>query len=314
MSSGMAGATGLAMVLLAATLWATVGVATQAVPAAEDVPAELFGLMRVALAGPMILLLALALGRRVSLPQRRGAGRLALFALGCATFQLCLFHSFDLLGVTATVVLTTCLPPLMSAAWSGVTGYDRPTARTLAAFGLAAAGLILFAQDGTGPSSLADHRIAGLGLSVLGSAAFVIMSEAARALSRKGDAMVVAGTGLVVAALVLALVFPLTSGQTLSQAAGILADPQLALLCLYLGLGPTALAYVCYCAGTARCRSVTAALVALMSEPLIAAVLAVVLLNEPLGGTTLAGSLTLVLAILVLWQAEAPVRRVQTSG
>ena len=53
-----------------------------------------------------------------------------------------------------------------------------------------------------------------------------------------------------------------------------LADWQVLGLLLYLGLAPTALGYLAYCSGTARCRSANVGLIATMVEPAIAAVLA----------------------------------------
>jgi hypothetical protein len=66
-------------------------------------------------------------------------------------------------------------------------------------------------------------------------------------------------------------------------------DWHLVLLLVYLGVGPTALAYICYCAGMARCRSAVVGLIASMIEPALAAVLAV---------------LVLALAMAILWWSE----------
>ncbi|WP_365967741.1 EamA family transporter [Mesorhizobium sp.] len=73
---------------------------------------------------------------------------------------------------------------------------------------------------------------------------------------------------------------------------------------IYLGLGPTALAYVCYCAGVARCRSAVAGLVASMIEPAVAAGLAFLFLNETLTAWQTLGCLMLLTAIVILWLDE----------
>jgi drug/metabolite transporter, DME family len=77
-------------------------------------------------------------------------------------------------------------------------------------------------------------------------------------------------------------------------------------LLAYLGLGPTALAYFCYCAGMARCRSAISGLIATMIEPMVAAVLAMTLLHERLDSGEFVGCLLLMLAMAVLWQGERP--------
>jgi DME family drug/metabolite transporter len=82
-------------------------------------------------------------------------------------------------------------------------------------------------------------------------------------------------------------------------------DPSLLVLVAYLAAIPTALAYVCYCAGMARCRSTAAGLTASMIEPAIAAFLAAWLLHERLGQGESLGCLLMAVAILVLMRAEA---------
>jgi DME family drug/metabolite transporter len=77
-------------------------------------------------------------------------------------------------------------------------------------------------------------------------------------------------------------------------------------LVVYLGLVPTALAYLCYCAGIARCRTAVTGLVASMIEPLLAALLASLLLGETVLPITAAGCGILLAAIVLLWQGERP--------
>jgi DME family drug/metabolite transporter len=70
-------------------------------------------------------------------------------------------------------------------------------------------------------------------------------------------------------------------------------------LLLYLGLGPTAVAYVMFTAGLARVPATTAAIVALL-EPLTATTLGLVVFGERLGSAGIAGALLLLAALAVL--------------
>ncbi len=128
------------------------------------------------------------------------------------------------------------------------------------------------------------------------------MTSAARALARQAGPMVVAGVGLSLSGLLLAVVGLAAGSPMLPHVYG--ADGTMLGLIAYLGLGPTALAYVLYCAGMARCRSAHVGLVASMIEPALAAVLAGVLLHETLTLVQFAGCLLLMLAMVVLWQGE----------
>lgn len=76
------------------------------------------------------------------------------------------------------------------------------------------------------------------------------------------------------------------------------------LLVLYLGLLPTALAYLCYCTGMARCRTPVVGLVASMIEPLLAALLAALLLGEQVSATMTFGCALLMAAMVLLWRRE----------
>ena len=77
-------------------------------------------------------------------------------------------------------------------------------------------------------------------------------------------------------------------------------------LALYLGLVPTALAYLCFARGLARLPVATVTTLTL-AEPVVAASLGVALLSEQLGPTGLAGAALVLggLALLALRPAAA---------
>lgn len=299
---------GIAQVMLAALLWGTVGVATKSVTAAGSLPQEALGLARLAVGGPALLVMVLLLARHAFAGIRTiDPLCLACFAIGCAIFQICLFRAFDQLGVTVTVFLTVCLPPVIGTAWSVLRRDRSATTGSLVALGLASLGLAVFALDGFLGRT---DRQAGEGylLALIGSAAFVVMTSAARRLAQRTNPLAVAGFGLTLSALLMAAFLPLGA----STAATGTLDAGLVVLVVYLGLGPTALAYVLYCAGMSRCRSANLGLVASMIEPAFAAVLAWAVLDESLTMNEALGCAVVTLAMLVLWRSEQ--RRVLRLG
>ncbi|WP_431301177.1 DMT family transporter [Tabrizicola sp. BL-A-41-H6] len=294
---------GLLLVTCAAILWATVGVATQLVPGAADISPELYGFARTAIAGPILLALAWMVRQRnapTGLNMRRK--ELFVFALSSIVFQLCLFRSFAEVGVTVTVFLTVCLPPVFAVAWALMSGRAALSPEAGAALGLAVAGLSSFA---TARGTALPTEVIYLCLPIVASGAFVVMSFSARTLAQTAAPLEVAGAGLTLSSLLLLPIIPwfLPSGRI---AASVGIDANLLLLLVYLGLGPTALAYFCYCAGMARCRSAISGLIATMIEPMVAAALAMVLLHERLAIGELFGCLLLMLSMAVLWQGEQP--------
>ncbi|MFO1037279.1 MAG: DMT family transporter [Geminicoccaceae bacterium] len=300
---------GLLLVMAAASLWATVGVATQLVPEAAAVPAEAMGLARMILAGPLLLGVAflrsprsaLRLGRLMPLP-------LLQFALSSAVFQVCLFRCFALLGVTLAVFLTVCLPPVLAMLWALARGRSVMTSASLAAFVLATAGLLVISGAAFGGSAPAATP-AGLSSALLASVAFVSMSLAARRLAERSPPILVAGTGLLASGLVILAMMALTAPSSLPVLTASLQSPPLLCLFAYLSVGPTALAYICYCRGIAACSSACAGLVASMIEPAVAALLAMWLLHETLTPTTCLGCALLAVAMVVLWWGDQRSRR-----
>lgn len=300
---------GIGMVMMAAALWATVGVAVQMTPGAQRIPELVLAAARTGIAGPMLLaiwMLALGGGRVEFL--RLAAGPLVIFALASSVFQICLFRCFAQLGVTAAVFLTVCLPPILGWVWSVLRGQGGLSKQSGFALALAVAGVVLVslggqvdAQKGGATGRMALH---GLGNGVLASVAFVVMSYAAAALSRDARPILIAGAGLTLSAIILT---GLALGSGGFAVVGTFADGAARLpmlLVLYLGLLPTALAYLCYCTGMARCRTPVVGLVASMIEPLLAMLFATVLLGEHVSQPMTVGCILLMAAMVLLWRSE----------
>lgn len=297
---------GIVQVMGAAALWATVGVASRLVPSAELLSDSAMGMARMALGGPLILALAVVMrpDRLAGLLQL-DLGRLLIFAAGCAVFQVCLFKAFTLLGVTETVFLTVCLPPLLACGMSALRRDAALTRPAILALALAVAGLCSFAA-GSGPETTGDGRWTGLGLAVLASVAFVAMTEAARCLTQAVGPLVVVGAGLTLAGLLMLIGLAVVAPQSVAAPAH--ESWRLLALILYLGVGPTALAYVIYCSGMARCRSSSVGLIASMIEPGLAALLAWAVLSERLGPIEMLGCAMVTGAMVVLWWSQRPAR------
>lgn len=294
--------TGIVQVMLAAGLWSTVGVSTKLVTSAGMMPEEMLSLSRLAVGGPALLLLVVVLARTsLSVIFTLDPARLAFFVLGCTVFQLCLFQAFVLLEVTTTVFITVCLPPLMAMALSLARGDRSVTTGGGIALGLGIVGLAFFTIDGFS-AGFDRERLLGLALAILAAAAFVLMTSSARHLTRTNSPLLVAGMGLTLSALVLCVLLPFFRFETVVSAQ--IVPWELAGFILYLGLGPTALAYVLYCSGVARCRSTNVGLVASMVEPAFAALLAWAVLHERLSATEVAGCALVMTAMLVLCESE----------
>ena len=296
--------TGISLVMIAAALWATVGVAVQVTPEAAAIPDTILAATRTGIAGPILVALWAITGKDRLVNLRALAPQpLVIFALASAVFQICLFRCFAQLGVTVAVFLTVCLPPVLAWAWSALTGIGGLSRRSSLALALAIAGMALVSFTHRDADS-ASISLAGLVNGLIAAIAFVAMSIAAAEMSRRSRPILVAGAGLTLSA-VLLIMMALISGE--GRLASHLADVstlRLGLLVAYLGLLPTALAYLCYCSGMAKCRTPVVGLVASMIEPLLAALLAALFLGERISPSTAGGCALLMGAMVLLWQSE----------
>jgi DME family drug/metabolite transporter len=289
--------------MCAAVLWATVGVASKLVPYELRVPDEIYGFARTIVAGPAILLFAvISIGRKRCTPRLRSLPCFFLFGICCAIFQLCLFRSFELLGVTVTVFLTVCLPPALAMIWALWRRTEQVSGQVVTALVFAAIGLLSFVGEDMKGDNL--PTLLGLALSIFASIAFVFLTQAARLLTVDHSAVLVSGFGLVITAALLAPTSFLLAPINWQTMRAFVTDWRSFGVLLYLGLGPTALAYVCYCVGMARCRSALAGLVASMIEPVAAAGLAFVFLRETLTLWQSLGCVVMLAAMIILWIGE----------
>src|SRR6185437_7686034 len=104
------------MIMLAALLWGTVGVTTQAIYHLTATNPLSVGFFRLALAAPVLLLLCGALlGRKALALRPRDLGVMALIGVMLAIYQACYFAAIARVGVTVATLITLCLAPVLVA-------------------------------------------------------------------------------------------------------------------------------------------------------------------------------------------------------
>jgi len=295
---------GAAAVVVAAALWGTTGTATHFAP---GVPASVFGavtfgvggLVLAALAGRGALRAVAAVGTRrwVML----GAGSLVVYAVA---FYAALADAGVALGTTVAIGSSPVFAGLVEWAAAG----RRVTPRWVVATLVSVAGMVLVTLARAG-DPVADGSLAlGLVWALLAGLTYALYSWAVaggmRALPSAGAPR--GGRGLVGAVFGLAAV-PLLVLLAVSGGPS-LADPDHWAVFVYLALVPTAVGHALYAAGL---RSVDASVATLLSllEPVVAAVLAVLVVGEHLGAAGWAGVVLVVVGLAVLGLPGARVRR-----
>lgn len=282
---------GYGLVLLAAALWATLGLFYKGL-AASGLPLLTIVFFRAGVAA-LILFLILLWRDRDSL---RLSGRDVLFFLafglvGVAAFYGVYIHAIDRAGMGVAAVLMYTAPIWVSL-YSLLFLGERWTLRRGAALLLAVAGCALVgrAYDPTGIRLNGPGILAGLGAG-LTYGAYTLFSKVAQ---RRHTAWATLAWALGIGALFL---LPLQSPSVL---AGVLAHPSTLFWLMMLGVVPTLGGGLAFNLGLRRVPASNASIIATL-EPVIAAVLGWAVWGERMEGPQMVGA-ALVLAAVVLLQ------------
>ncbi|MFP5256269.1 MAG: DMT family transporter [Acidimicrobiia bacterium] len=263
------------LVVAAAVLWGTTGTAQALGP--EDVSTVAVGASRSVVGAAVLLAVAAARGR-LTHPRTLARRPLLLASAATATYQLCFFGGVRLAGVAIGTVVGVGSGPV----WGGLLGWvgrgERPGRRWAAATALALAGAALLATvetagDAVDPLGIALALAAGLSY-----AAFTLWSKGLTDRHDPDEAM----TWVMTLGAMLLLPLGLLAG------AGPLASADGALMAGWLGAVSLAAAYLLFGRGIAGVAVATATTLSL-AEPLTAATLGILVLDEALTGQVFAG-------------------------
>ncbi len=286
---------GALCVLLASALWGTTG--TTATFAAGVSPLGI-GAVTMGLGG---LLLALtALGSIL------GSGKrildhwpmLAFGALSVGVYPLAFYTSMHLAGVAIGTVVSIGSAPLAASITERVFDGQKLTKKWCmgAVTGLVGAVLLCFAKSaphGHGNPADAANVVYGILLGLVAGLTYALYSWAARRLMQVGvPPRAAMGSVFGVGGLFLLPVLFITGAPFLTSWANVAVG-------LYMAFVPVLAAYVLFALGLARVSATTATTLSLL-EPVIAAVLAVMIVGERLPATGWAGMSLIVGCLFIL--------------
>jgi len=268
---------GIAGVLIAAVLWGTTGTAATYAPALSPlavgaVAMGLGGLLQGLIAATMIL------RQRVLIRQNRHF--LITGAVAVAIYPLAFYASMHSAGVTVGTVISIGSAPILSALIEYRLDGIRLTRQWMwgAAVGVTGMGLLCLAES-NGSNITHPHALAGIVLGLLAGFTYAFYSCSARRLMQAGvTSRAAMGVTFGAGGLLLMPVLLMTGAPLLTAWNN-------AAVGLYMALVPMFLGYLCYGYGLARIPASMATTLTLL-EPVVAALLAVLLVGErlpPLG-------------------------------
>ncbi len=289
---------GLLLVCVAAISWGTTG-ATMTLLGREAAAGPLLvGWARLAVAAPCLLSAAWLARRRPASRSERpwtasDTAACALPGAAMAAYQVFYFHAVTHTGVAVAALLAICSAPIMIALLARAVLDERLAPRVGLCLAMALGGTALLVVGPRGLGEISGDF--GLGaLAALGAGlSYAVYAVAAKRLLVRLAPLPQAAASFTLAALLLS---PALAGERAIAAPIVAGWP----LLLYLGLGPTALAYALFTLGLRRVPATVAGIATLL-EPLTAATLGVVWFGERLGPVGLAGAVLLLAALLLLF-------------
>lgn len=282
---------GYLLVLLAASLWATLGVIYTLLARESGLAALTVAALRAGMGG-LLLLAGLLILRRDWLRINRRALRVVLLygVFGVALFYASYVNAILSVGVAVAAVLLYTAP-----AWVALIAWrflgEQLTRKHVAALLLTLTGAALVAQVfAIGALRL---NVVGVGWGLLAGLTYGLWSVFNKVGVRHTNPWTLQCYGMLVGAVALLAVQPPLALRSVTL------TPQTAFWLLALTLGPTVGASVAYAAGVRTVPVSVASLVATL-EPVLAALLAFVVLGETLSAGQLLGGALILLAVWLL--------------
>lgn len=285
--------TGWASVLAAATLWGTTGLVFQALGTSGGADAVSISLLRLALSVPFLLVMARAFVHSW-LPSLtlRGLFILVVLGISMALYQLTYVLAIERVGVAISVLISICGAPIFVALISVLWFREKFHARTLLALIASIIGTVLLVGL---PSDLnPDTYRFWLGVAIAVACAlfqaFYVL--AARAAGNVCSPMHAGAIGFAIGALALVPFWP-QAGLHLAYSVSGWA------MLLYVAAVPTALAQTLFLSGIKGTGAIGGAIASLL-EPLVATILAVIILHERMSWYGVLGALILLSGIVII--------------
>lgn len=284
---------GFWLVIAAASIWGTIGIATQAIYNADSSTSPLFiNFARMVIAAPALTFACWrVVGRDMFKLPRRDLLIMLLNGIFMAASQACYFVAIRYTGVTIATLLSVCVSPLLVTGISVLLKLERPSARALIAVACALVGSVLLVGLNT-PAGAQDNLLLGAVLSIVAALTYAATIFWGRFLAGSYHPLQVMTFTFGSGALALIPINLLSGAVAIHTGEGWL-------YALYLGLVPTALAYWMFQKGL-RSVTPTTASVSTLLEPTVAALLAWALFGEMLPGTGVIGAGLLILSIFLL--------------
>ncbi|SEB15818.1 DMT family transporter [Marinobacterium iners] len=282
---------GIAAIVLASVLWGTTGTAASFAPAVSPLATGAF-----AMGGGGVLLVLHALRFLLKDRARLKACYAVLLTGGAAValYPLAFYSAMRLSGVAMGTVISIASAPLFAVVLERLIGKKQVSSRWILGFITGGLGILLLTW-GKEPQSVEggnEWQYIGAALGLLAGLTYAVYSWSARRLIEQGihaRAAMAAMFGL--AALVLLPSLAITGDN-------LLTTPIHASVALYMAVVPMFIGYLCFSRGLRQVEASTATLITLL-EPVVAVMLAVLIVGERFMPVGWLGVMLIMLSLLL---------------
>ena len=293
---------GLLQICLAGVLWGTGGLGVQVIR--DEVPMSVLTISawRMAIAAVALLVVVLLLRQLTALTSllRARPGRVVLVGCGTAAYQALYFGSVVAVGVSVSTVVSLGLAPVLLTVAESVRHRSAPALAQVGVLVLAIAGLVLVSLA-AGAHEPGPHPTLGVLLAVGSGATYAATTAVGRSLTLTTSPLTLTTATTSVGAVSLMTCAAFSGSLTEG-----LGDPTVSATLVYLGVFTMAIAYGLFYAGL-RTVAGSAAVIATLLEPVTAAVVAALWLDERLGVAGVVGTALILLAVAGLGRQEPEV-------
>jgi drug/metabolite transporter, DME family len=279
------------LIVLAAVTWGTTGATMKLIDTGgASVSPLLVGFFRVAIAAPVLCVASRWLGGPIRVGDRGERIRLLVAGLAMGAFQVFYFAGVAKTSVAVGSLVAICSAPIFITALAAALLGERIDGRTWAALcaGIAGAAFLTVGPHGLG--RLPPGFVGGVLLALGGGVSYATYAVMVKDVVRRVAPLTVAALTFSIAALSLLPVLFVEAPPVDARAWTLLA---------YLGVVPTAVAYILYVLGL-RTTSVVVSGVLTLVEPLTATLLGVLFFGDRLGPIGSLGAALLLGAVLGL--------------
>lgn len=281
----------LLLIIITAMLWGTSGIAAKYLIDLYDMSPLTIGGMRVIIGAPILLVTV-----KVQMKEKKEKVNIdkkhytvfGIYGICIAMFQITFFSAVKISMVSIVTLIALCTAPVFVAILSRIFLSEKITKRVVTSMAISTVGTVLImGTNGSGTGEVSQYL--GYLLALGAGLSYATITICGKKLVKNYEPVNILSIVFILASIILLPLVKIPSNLSVTGW----------LILLYLGVVPTAIAYVLFNVGLKK-ASATKAAIATLFEPLTATVLSVILIGERFSQVQGIGASLLIVALVLI--------------